>query len=373
MSGESVIALSNPLDEGNSANSVESAARGFDTLFGDVELETVNPEPKAAKASAKPSEPAPVNSDAGDDAATDGEGQSPDDDGLADPILDGTADDGDEDGEDGEQGDTEDGEDDGELDLDREVEVTVNGEVQNLPLKEVIAGYSRDADYRQKTARLAEERREVEDFARETVQTRQQLDAKIIEWDDHLKAIMPSDEDWKAVEDADPKTALAMRKQWDGLKAVVDKAKADREALQAQEAEQATREYMAWAQREDAALFEKVPALRNPKAATKFRDLVFSYGQRSGYSLEELKAAADHRHVLTLYKAARYDEIQAARKGKGLKAPSEPRSGATSSRPRAIAKGKGVADKRAQREAEGRLQRTGSVQDAAMAFTKMFG
>lgn len=372
------VALSNPLDDGNSANSVETAAHGFDRIFGDAEPSEANPFEE--KAEPKPSRPArrkpeEDEGEPGPDAATeDDDGQGPDD--LADPILDDTAPTGDdtEEDEEGEGEDDESDEEDDDADIyDREFEVVVAGETEKLPLKEIIAGYSRDADYRQKTARLADERREVEDFATEVVTARRTLDATITEWEDRIKAIEPSQEEWDLVERENPALALQMRKQWDAQNALIAKAKADREALTEQEAKDAARQRSQYVREENQKLFGAVPALANPKHAERFRSLIFSYGKKAGYSEAELmQNGVDHRNVLTLYKAARYDEIQAARKGKGGKTRSEPKPAATvASRPRQIGKGPAPGNRRAVRDAENRLARTGSVQDAAVAFSKM--
>jgi hypothetical protein len=371
MVGENEVALSNPLDAGNNANSVESAASGFDRIFGDVEPTEANREPREPKPKAKRSDP--PEGDGRDPAHEDDDGQGPSDpsDLLDDPILDGSADPDPDDEEDEKDPDAEDDDEDEGDEFDREFDVTVAGKVEKVPLKELISGYSREADYRRKTASLAEERREVEEFAVETVEQRRTHDAAIVEWQERLKALEPSQEDWDAIEKSDPATALQLRKQWEGLGKLSEAAKAERQRLADQEAALQQREYVKYVRSEDQKLFEAVPALANPKRAQEFRATVLSYGEKAGYSKEELLAGAvDHRAVITLYKAARFDQIQAARKGTGKKG-GAPKPNPGNSRPRNISRANGAGNERQVRDAEKRLARSGSVEDAALMFTNL--
>lgn len=367
------IADANPLAQGSNANSVESAAAEFDRLFEDTEPETVNPTPQRQAPRSRSSEPAEAPDADQDD---DEDSQAPDGQIEGDPILDGEIDTADEDeeadeeAEEGEEDEDEDAdEDEDEIDLDREVEVTVNGQAQRVKLSEALAGYSRDADYRQKTAKLAEERREVEEYAQEVVQERQQYAETLQTWVDMTEALKPSQAEWDALERTDPKTFIAVQKQWSEIDKKVEEAKAEQTKLVERQAQEEARRYRQYVEEENQRLYERVPQLANPKKANEFRSLILNYGKAAGYSEQELmQGAVDHRDVLTLYKAARYDEIVKSRKTgqrPGKKAPKQ----ATSSQPRSI--GRPGASEKTRRAAERRLAQSGSVEDAATAFTAM--
>lgn len=367
----------NPLDSGNDAHSVESAASDFTRMLEDEARPRQKSEPSRNNRS-RPSEPSEGDEPEDDvpDAAHDEDGQDPDD---GDPILDGDAgdepeeadEDADADKDEEDESEPDDEDDDDDDDLEKEYEITVNGEIVKAPLKEILAGYSREADYRQKTALLADERREVEEFAQATVAERQKYDSTLQTWIDLTAALEPSKEDWDRIKAADPNLYIQTKEQWDGVAAKVAEARAERDRVAAQAAEDEARNYAAYVKSQNEALAKAVPALANPKKAKAFREAIFTYGKAAGYTEDELMAGAvDARDVLTLYKAARYDEIVRSRKAGQRPARTAPKP-SVSSRPRNVSKNGNSQGRRAARDADRRLARSGSVDDAAMAFTEM--
>ena len=315
------------------------------------------------------------------------------DDPLHDPILDGHAPDGedDEDGEgdnddaeDGDDDDTEDADDsddgdDDDADEDPEHDVTVNGVVSKVKLSELVAGYSREADYRQKTQALSADREEVENFAGEVVARAKTLDAAIQTYRDLITAVMPSEAEWKALKESNPEAYIAAQEQWGGFLSNMEQARADREALMGQEAEENGRQYNNYIKQENKTLLDKLPQLRNPKIAKNFSAAIFGYGRKMGYSDDEMKAGLiNHRDVLTAYYASRYLQILESRQANSKKGQGKgkaPRASEGNSNPRSVQTPKGrrrAAQGREQRAADARLARSGSTQDAAAAFSAMF-
>lgn len=376
----------NPLDMGNDANSVESAAAEFTRLLEEEIPDKGSRRTPVARASARRSE---QSEDEPDERRADPDDEAPDPDRSGDsqrreepderdPILDADPhapedDEGDDKGDD-DEGEPGQADDDADFDisehLDREIEVMVNGEPVTVPLKEALAGYSREADYRQKTTRLSEERQEVEEFAETVVAKAQNYDAQLQTFIDLAAAFEPSAEDWNKIKASSPEAYIQTKEQWDAVQANVAKAKAERERLAAEQAEINNRQYEGYVRRENAELFKKVPALSNPKKADEFRKKVASYASKAGYTREEIMGTADHRNLITLYKAARFDEIVASRKA-GQRPPKEPRQSSTT-QPRSVQRNRGNSGNTSRvRDAERRLARSGSVEHAAEAFTEM--
>lgn len=379
---------SNPLDTGNDANSVESAAAEFTRILEEETPGKGSRRTQVAKASARRSEPSedepderradPDEDDAPDTGRSD-DSQRREEPDERDPILDADphapeddeGEPGEDDDDEGERGQAD---DDTEFDiaehLDRDIEVMVNGEPVTVKLKEALAGYSREADYRQKTTRLSEERDEVEEFAETVVAKAQNYDAQLQVFIDLAKAFEPTPEEWNKIKASSPEAYIQTKEQWDAVQANVAKAKAERERLAAEQAEIGNRNYEGYVRRENAELFKKVPALTNPKKADEFRKKVAKYAQKTGYTREEIMGTADHRNLITLYKAARFDEIVASRKS-GQRPAKEPRQSSTT-RPRSVRRERGDSGNPSRvRDAERRLARSGSVEDAASAFTEM--
>lgn len=386
MSGGIAVASVNPL-AGNDANSVENAAMGFTE---DLQRENEPRRPSSARSR-------PSGQDEGDhlfpdtedpDTDPNDDGHAEEDDPLRDDLLEDDTppkkegeDDEEENNEEDEENPDEDedeGEDEDEDDIDalmeREFEVTVNGETESLPLKEILAGYSRDADYRQKTEALAREREELVEYAQEVVAERKQYADTLQSWIDMTAALEPSQADWDALEKADPKSFIELQKQWAAIRGKVEEAKTEQQKIAEREAEDATREYNRWVQTQNAELLKRVPALANKDKAKEFRSRLFTGGKQIGYSEEEIqRGAVDARDVMTLYYASRWLELQASRKNGQRPANSRkgPKTSATT-QPRQVASPKAkAANTRNRRDADRRLQRSGSVDDAAMAFTEM--
>jgi len=385
------ISNANPTERfgGSEATGTEGAAESF-TEFLENEAEANNPRPPKRERREAP---------ASQDGAEDGdEGQTPDtrqpkreraedtddegDDPLRDPLLDGDEDEADDKGDTDEDGDDEaddtddeDG-DDEEGEEDPEFEVKVNGETVKVKQSELIAGYSREADYRQKTTELASEREEIEAYATETVQQRQRYEAGIQMYADLIASVMPSQAEWDALEKADPQAFIAAQKQWGGFLGKIEASKAERDALDAEKAKETERANGEYIKAENKQLLKALPQLANPKVAKQFSDKIFAYGKRMGYTPEELTAGLiNHRDVQTAYYAARYLEIQDSRKANQGKAKGKPRAAEVSSNPRPIASPKGRQQARASRasqKADRELARTGTIQSAATAFSSMF-
>lgn len=337
----------------------------------------------------------------GDGADDNGEGRDPEprqpkrerskaeseDDPLHDPVLDGDPPESDEEGEDGDDedgddADPDDAEDDGadgddEGDEDPEHDVTVNGVVSKVKLSELVAGYSREADYRQKTTALSEERAEFETFAGQTAERAQRYDQGIKIYQDLIAAVMPSQEEWDALEQSNPTAFIAAQKQWGDFLTKVETSKADRERIAAEKAEFDTQENNKYIRRENSELLRKVPQLSDPKARKAFTDTVLGYTSKMGYTKEEVAAGLiNHRDVMTAYYAGRYLQIMESRKANQKSAKAKaPRASEGNSNPRPVQTAKGRQQARRGQElrnADRDLARTGTQQSAAKAFSALF-
>lgn len=316
--------------------------------------------------------------------------RSDDADPLHDPVLDGApegdaeadaddadTDDADDDGE-GDDPDADDDEnDDDDGDDDPEHEVTVNGVPQKVKLSELQASYSREADYRQKTAALSQDYEQVQQFGQALNQRRQQVDTLIQTYQDLINAVMPSQQEWDALKAKDPQAYIAAQEQWGGFISKMEQAQAQRQQLTGQQDEESTANYNRYVKQENDKLFERIPALKNPKVQKQFSDAIFSYGRKMGYTPEEMaKGLVNHRDVMTAYYAARYLQIQESRTAnKKQQARKGPRQSEGNSTPRSVQTPRGQQNARRmnrQRNADRELQRTGSMQSAGEAFAAMF-
>lgn len=312
------------------------------------------------------------------------------DDPLHDPILDNRPDpkrkgQEDEDGEDGDN-DADDGDDDtdegddgdeGDEDDDPEHEVTIRGVPTKVKQSELVQGYLREADYRQKTTALSQDRQVVEQAYGVANQRVETLDAVIQTYQDLINAVMPSQQEWEALKAKDPNAYIQAQEQWGGFLGKMEQAKAHREALAGTKTQEESRRNSEYMRAENAKLLERLPQLQDQKIARSFANTIFGYGKKMGYSEDEMKAGlVNHRDVMTAYYAARYLELQESRQANRKQAnKAKPRQSEGTSQPRTPQTRQGrriSANRSEQRRADRELQRTGSQASAAAAFSAMF-
>lgn len=255
-----------------------------------------------------------------------------------------------------------------QLDLppDALVTVKVNGKEEQIPLKEAIAGYQRQADYSRKTAELAENRRVLEAEAQAIRIERAQYEALLPVLAEQLQTKLnaKTEADWQRLKLEDPLQYAIEREDWRAEQERAQAIQMEQQRLMQLRAMDEQRQLAQVVESERSKLVEAVPQFRDPKTWENARKQLREYGQRVGYSPDELGQAYDHRAVLTLWKAMQWDQMQS-------KQPVKRATVIEAKRPRAIAPGSANTPPRRVTEttrAKQRLAQTGRVTDAAKVF-----
>ena len=128
--------------------------------------------------------------------------------------------------------------------------------------------------------------------------------------------------------------------------------------IQAQEQYQSMQAHLA--QQQDA-LLKAIPEWGNPDKAKAEKTLLIEWGQKLGFSSDELKNIFDHRAVVALRKAALYDQMMSKR---GNIRPAV-NNGPKPAKPGAAGRMDNITDSRRSQQ---RLAKTGRVNDAASAI-----
>jgi len=189
--------------------------------------------------------------------------------------------------------------------------VKADGEEVEVPLEELLKGYSRTADYTRKTQRLAEERKAFEAESKAIRDAKEQYAQRITQLDDVLSAETPQEPDWDKVPDED---FARVHAAWERSKAKRDAVKAERTRLHREQEEGQQREYEAKLQAEFTRLVEVIPDFGVPDKASTLRGKLVEIGQVYGYTSDEIASTSDHRAVRLLHDAMLYRELQAKRK-----------------------------------------------------------
>jgi len=241
--------------------------------------------------------------------------------------------------------------------------VKINGEEVTVPLDELLNGYSRTQDYTRKTQALAEERKAAQAEFEQVRAERTQYSQLLNQLQQQVEASTTAEPDWDRLRAEDP---IEFGAQWADHQRKQQQAYAIR-AEQGRLAEIQQREQVAHVQetlsRERELLVQVIPEWKNPEKATAEKAAILEFGQRVGFSKDELSQITDHRAVLALRKAYLYDKLMA---NKGQIKPVQ-KATAPVLRPGTAA----TAPKRTTQMARAtqRLAKTGSVQDAASAFS----
>ncbi len=240
--------------------------------------------------------------------------------------------------------------------------IKVNGEEIEVPLTELINGYSRTADYTRKTQQVAEARKaalaELDQVRTERAQYAHLLTAL----QQQVESTAPAEPDWDRLRADDP---IEYSVQW------AEKQRRQQQLYSIQQEQTRLAEIAQFEQaqhmqsvlmQEREALLNVVPEWKNPETAKQERDALLTYGQQNGFHADELKSLVDHRSVAILRKAMLFDQLQnRAGQVKPVQRQVAPvlRPGAANTVP------KSVSDLT---RAKQRLAKTGSVRDAASAF-----
>lgn len=224
------------------------------------------------------------------------------------------------------------------------VTVKINGEESQVPLREALAGFQRQAAFTRKTQELAEERAEVATLREQAMSLnasyRQNLELLAGALGSNLTA---------------PQRAT--------LEGAYQRAQVESEAL----AEQA---YAETVQAEHERLLKAVPEWRDSDVRAEAKGRLLDYALEMGFDADTLSGISDHRVMLVLRDAERgrqarevSDDIVNKRKRQKGGAP-KLKPGA---RPNTGKRSKSRADKR-YAEQSARLRKTGSIDDAAAAI-----
>lgn len=244
--------------------------------------------------------------------------------------------------------------------------VKVGKDELDVPLDELLKGYSRTADYTRKTQEIAETRKAVEadrakiDEAaklRDTYAQRLQVIEQMLNQQD-------AGEDLATLKEHDPigyAVKVAEQSERDKQLGAV---RAERQRLaQQQQAEQGER-LKAHLATEGQKLAEAIPEISDPVKGQAIRTDIRNYAQKLGFSDQELAQVYDSRAVTALYKAMQYDKL-VSNKGETSKK--------VNLAPRMLKPGTSAPEARQSQEVKnmrGRLKKSGRARDAAALFER---
>lgn len=204
--------------------------------------------------------------------------------------------------------------DEGEQETEDVYRVRVGGEEMEVPVSELIRGYSRTADYTRKTQSLSEERRAFEQELAD-VRAERERNARLYEqgaaW---LESIGPSEPNWEELRRTDPAEYAAQMAEHQQRREQLRLVNEERMQLQQKEFEDNQKLLAAHLKVEREKLQEALPEWKDTAVAQADMAEMGQVGvSHYGYSPEELDNVNDNRAIRVLRDAMLYRRIQAGK------------------------------------------------------------
>jgi hypothetical protein len=191
--------------------------------------------------------------------------------------------------------------------------VKVDGKEVDVTLDELQKGYSRTQDYTRKTQQIAEVRKQTEAELQAVRAEREQYAQLLSALEAQVQQVAQPNIDWDRLYQEDPiewvRQREVMRDNQDRA-AAIQSEKQRLNQLSQQEQAQFMQHKL---HHEQEALLAAIPDWKDAKKAQAEKALLVEFGQKIGFTPDELKSVVDHRAVLMLRKAALYDQMMSKR------------------------------------------------------------
>ena len=261
--------------------------------------------------------------------------------------------------QDAEQMDTQEKQDSTEEEL---YKVKVNGQEYDVTLDELTNGYSRDADYRQKTEILANDKKE---FQSESEKQRQNFSQKMTELNQVLNDAQQqlNDEtnnvDLEKLYEEDPTEAARiehrLRKKQEKLNLAMEKTQSEQKT-----------QFESFLKDQQNKLVSKMPEFNDPTKASQLKSSMKNTLNSYGFNDQEVAQVYDHRIVMLVNDAMKYRNLQKAKPNIAKKI-SKPGKVFSSG----VKQSKDDLNSKSRKEKLSRLRKSGSVKDAQSIFLDM--
>ena len=242
--------------------------------------------------------------------------------------------------------------------------VKVDGKEVEVTLEELQKGYSRTQDYTRKTQQIAEARKQTEAELQAVRAEREQYAQLLGALEAQVQQAAQPNIDWDRLYQEDPIEYVRQRE-------VMRENKEKAEAIQSEQQRLAYLSQQEQAQfmhqrleHEKEALLAAIPDWKDAKKAQAEKALLVEFGQKIGFTPDELKSVVDHRAVLMLRKAALYDQMMSKRGNIKPVTNNGPRP----AKPGAAGR---VSNSTESVRAQQRVAKTGRVDDAANAIFQL--
>jgi len=244
--------------------------------------------------------------------------------------------------------------------------VKIDGKEVDVTLDELQKGYSRTQDYTRKTQQIAEVRKQTDAELQAVRAERGQYAQLLSALEAQVQQVAQPNIDWDRLYQEDPiewvRQREVMRDNQDRAAAIQSEQQRLTQLSQQEQAQFMQQKL----QQEQESLLAAIPDWKDAKKAQAEKALLVEFGQKIGFTPDELKSVVDHRAVLMLRKAALYDQMMSKRGNIKPVTNNGPRP----AKPGAAGR---ISNTTEAVRAKQRLAKTGRIDDAADAIYKLLG
>ena len=246
------------------------------------------------------------------------------------------------------------------------VTVKIDGKEQQIPLEEAIRGYQRHADYSRSMNQVSQEKKTLEAELAEIKTERAQYAELLTALESQLAQSVDQEPDWERLYSENPLEYVRQKDLWRDRRERIEAINAEKHRLGELHAREQAEVIANVISQSKAELQKAIPEWKDQKRWEQDRAAIREYGNRVGFSDEELAQAYDSRAVLALYKSMKYDALMAKR----------PQPQQKSNAPKVVGGGNSsnappTKTKAAVSGAKQRLAKSGTLADAAFLFEKL--
>lgn len=265
----------------------------------------------------------------------------------------------DEEGEEEEEGSASDKFDIENLDLDEEIVY----KERELTLREALDDGLRQSDYSRKTADLAEQRKAFTDEQQAVAQERAEYVERLEQLKTVIEAQSPAEltqAEWDKLRRENPTEYAARKADAADAKERIEKINAEQQRTAEKDQKDAASQYQEYLKTQRTELLKRLPEWADEKVMTKEQEEMVVEAKSRGFTDDELALVDNHRIILLLRDATKYQQLQ----GK------KPLVRKKAKRARVAAPGGAKRPKRKSKTPSARaaLKETGRIQDAAGVF-----
>ncbi|MDE2101729.1 MAG: hypothetical protein KGL39_31070 [Patescibacteria group bacterium] len=194
------------------------------------------------------------------------------------------------------------------------VTVKVDGKESQVPLAEVLKGYQLSSAAYSRLAEVAQQR---EAFTKEQTEVRQALGTRISQAESlvNLAQQQLTSEfqaiNWNALNQQDPVEYTRQMNAFQLRAVQIDQAMKQVQTAQAEQARAFEQQRAQALPAERERLFTAIPEWRDPAKMQEAQTRIIASAKKVGFTDAELNGIYDHRYLVMLDKAARYDALQA--------------------------------------------------------------